>query len=214
MDGQKRLLPKPPSSTGSSRFQKPSWSTVATLLQTGPKDVDPKGKKVAELGYVEFQVSLLGELGARHTGSTHRGCPGAKTCLRPPICWTVFGEDVLQWVLGCGFSGRLWLFYLWRGHGNPGPWVIFLATPGGVQEAKLAPASELVLYLEEVDERLEQEGCPSPVVVPPPAAATAPVLEPRLGWAPSADLTEAPPHWPWFPPQGRSCPYKMHLGQS
>ena len=38
------------------------------------------------------------EVGARHSGSTHRGWAGVKTGLRPPVCWTGRGEDVLGWV--------------------------------------------------------------------------------------------------------------------
>ncbi|KAF6109553.1 hypothetical protein HJG60_010821 [Phyllostomus discolor] len=73
------------------------------------------------------------------------------------------------------------VFYLWRVHGNPGLCMVgdfsLLATLVGPQEAKPAPASIPVLYLEELDAGSDQdaapdqEGCPSPAVVPPPAAA-------------------------------------------
>lgn len=35
--------------------------------------------------------------------NTPRGLPGTKASLRPPNCWTADEEDVLWWVLGCGF---------------------------------------------------------------------------------------------------------------
>ena len=51
---------------------------------------------------VEAHASLSGGVSIRHMGSTHRGWPGEKASLRPPVCWTAPGEDVLWWVLGSG----------------------------------------------------------------------------------------------------------------
>lgn len=119
--------------------------------QNQPEDLesmeaDPKSEKLGEVGVgwgLKVPVSLLGAVGARHTGSNHRGWPGTKSSLSLPIYWPSCGEDVLWWFLGGSFSGRLWLCSVlgvtWkcRHMGNFSP----LANPAPTQQEELTLAS-------------------------------------------------------------------------
>nr|KAF6433839.1 hypothetical protein HJG59_008891 [Molossus molossus] len=85
-----------------------NWELGAEFKWTRPddlelKEAEPRGEKGGGGWGVELHRSLWGRVGARHSGSTPRGCPGAKTGLRLVVRWTSGGEHVLLRALGCGW---------------------------------------------------------------------------------------------------------------
>ena len=93
--GQERTPPpKPPRLHKPLKISEPILELGGHIPATGSNDVEtkeaePKGENVEEVGvgwWVEVQVSLQGGVGVRHTGRTHRGCPGMKARITPPIC--------------------------------------------------------------------------------------------------------------------------------
>ena len=95
MDGRKRTPPpKPPRLHRPLKISEPILELGGHITAIGSNDMktkeaEPKGE-IVEVGgvgwWVEVQVSLQGGVGVRHTGRTHRGCPGMKARITPPIC--------------------------------------------------------------------------------------------------------------------------------